>query len=69
MESVDTRKAVKEIVEVLHRNSVPISLLPAVFKQIEEDIEIHTVPYSPSLESRKDLATEDITSKATCPTG
>ena len=69
MKTTETRKAVKEIVEVLHRNRVPISLLPAVFKQVEEDIEIHTVPYSPSLESRKDLATEDITSKATCPTG
>lgn len=47
--SVNTEKAVPEIVAVLHKYQIPIALVSQVFDRVMHDINANTVPYNPNL--------------------
>ena len=39
-----TQIAAAEIVEVLHKNKIPLALIPTVYDKVEQLIQAHTVP-------------------------
>ena len=45
----------------LHEARVPIAAIDNVFELVKADIKNHTVPYNPSLDNAKDLATSATT--------
>lgn len=47
----NTKAAEIEIVEVLHKNKIPLVLVPRVLKNVKKLIKGYTIPYSPGLES------------------
>lgn len=69
MQSFNPREPVKAIIAALHEARVPLAAIDNVFELVKEDIRNHTVPYSPSLDNAKDLATSATTDKATEPNG
>lgn len=66
---VDTKKAVPEIIAILHKYQIPLALIPQVFHNVQREVEAHTIPYNPSLLRSKDLATSAMTDKVTEPKG
>lgn len=69
MKSFNPHAPVKAIIAALHEAHVPIAAIDNVFELVKEDIKNHTVPYNPSLDNAKDLATSATTDKATEPNG
>lgn len=72
MQSFNPNEPVKAIIAALHEARVPIAAIDNVFELVKADIKNHTVPYNPSLDSAKDLATSATsatTDKATEPNG
>lgn len=67
--SVNTEKAVPEIVAVLHKYQIPIALVSQVFDKVMHDINANTVPYNPNLDNINDLAISDTTDSVTEPKG
>lgn len=67
--SVNTEKAVPEIVAVLHKYQIPIALISQVFDRVMHDINANTVPYNPNLDNINDLAISDTTDNVTEPKG
>lgn len=67
--SVNTERAVPEIVAVLHKYQIPIALVAQVFDRVMHDINANTVPYKPSLDNISDLAISDTTDSVTEPKG
>ncbi len=67
--SVNTEKAVPEIVAVLHKYQIPIALVSQVFNRVMHDINANTVPYNPNLDNINDLAISDTTDNVTEPKG
>ncbi len=67
--SVNTEKAVPEIVAVLHKYQIPIALVSQVFDRVMHDINANTVPYNPNLDNINDLAISDTTDNVTEPKG
>lgn len=67
--SVNTEKAVPEIVAVLHKYQIPIALVSQVFDRVMHDINANTVPYNPNLDNINDLAISDTTDSVTEPKG
>lgn len=67
--SVNTERAVPEIVAVLHKYQIPIALVAQVFDRVMHDINANTVPYKPSLDNISDLAMSDTTDSVTEPKG
>ena len=62
-EVVDIRAAALEVVEVLHKYRVPLSMMPLVFDETKSCINEFTVPYSPKALSMKERPTSETTSK------
>ena len=69
MQSFNQNEPVKAIIAALNEARVPIAAIDNVFELVKADIKNHTVPYNPSLDSAKDLATSATTDKATEPNG
>lgn len=67
--SINTGKAVPEIVAVLHKYQIPIALVAQVFDRVMHDINANTVPYKPGLDNISDLAMSDTTDSVTEPKG
>lgn len=67
--SVNTERAIPEIVAVLHKYQIPIALVAQVFDRVMHDINANTVPYKPSLDNISDLAISDTTDSVTEPKG
>lgn len=67
--SVNTERAVPEIVAVLHKYQIPIALVAQMFDRVMHDINANTVPYKPSLDNISDLAISDTTDSVTEPKG
>lgn len=67
--SVNTERAIPEIVAVLHKYQIPIELVAQVFDRVMHDINANTVPYKPSLDNISDLAISDTTDSVTEPKG
>lgn len=67
--SVNTERAIPEIVAVLHKYQIPIALVDQVFDRVMHDINANTVPYKPSLDNISDLAISDTTDSVTEPKG
>lgn len=67
--SVNTEKAVPEIVAVLHKYQIPIALVSQVFDRVMHDINANTVPYNPNLDNINDLAISDTIDSVTEPKG
>ena len=67
--SVNTEKAVPEIVAVLHKYQIPIALVSQVFDRVMHDINANTVPYNPNLDNINDLEISDTTDSVTEPKG
>lgn len=49
---VNFRKPIPEIVEILHKHGITLAMIDTVFNLVKEDIEAHTVPYSPNALNR-----------------
>lgn len=69
MQSFNPHAPVKAIIAALHEARIPIAAIDNVFELVKVDIKNHTIPYNPSLDSAKDLATSATTDKATEPNG
>ena len=69
LEKLDPRPAAIEIVEILHKNKIPIAFIQSVFNLVVEEINQHTIPYNPNLEKIYDFPTSETISKATAPNG
>lgn len=67
--SVNTERAIPEIVAVLHKYQIPIALVSQVFDRVMHDINANTVPYKPNLDNISDLAISDTTDSVTEPKG
>lgn len=67
--SVNTERAIPEIVAVLNKYQIPIALVAQVFDRVMHDINANTVPYKPSLDNISDLAISDTTDSVTEPKG
>lgn len=50
--AVDIEKATDELIEVLHKNKIPVGLTQAVFDKAAQKIADRTIPYSPIKEER-----------------
>lgn len=67
--SVNTERAIPEIVAVLHKYQIPIALVSQVFNRVMHDINANTVPYKPNLDNISDLTISDTTDSVTEPKG
>lgn len=63
------KTAAAEIVEVLHKNKIPLALIPTVYENVDQLIKMNTIPYSPSCLAMMDDAMSDITDSVTEPNG
>lgn len=67
--AVDLEKATDELIEVFHKNKIPVALMRPVFDRAMKKVEERTIPYNPKCDSIADLAISDMTSKVTEPSG
>ena len=58
MEEIDVRPAAREVVEVLHKNKIPIDLAQSVFDESMFLINHNTVRYSPSASETSESKSE-----------
>lgn len=65
----DPTEPVPKIVQALHDAKIPIAALELVFEEVRKNIRSYTIPYSPSLDNTKALATSAITESAAEPKG
>ena len=67
--AINVRKAALEIVQVLHKNEIPMASMQFVFQEAERVATIRTVPYNPSFDEIQEAANCDITVNGTVPNG
>ena len=58
--AINVRKAALEIVQVLHKNKIPMASMQFVFQEAERIATIRTVPYNPSLDEIQEADTYGI---------
>lgn len=58
---VDVSAPVHEIVEILHKHKIPLASVDTVFKNVMDDIQANTIPYSPSFDKVNAFATSSST--------
>lgn len=49
--SLDIQKIIKQIVSILHKEEVPISMMQSIFEAVKLDAVTNTIPYNPNISS------------------